>query len=128
PPCRCAAPAGAADRTVLDRVPNAGGGGDRTLVFSSKSVNALASGSTLTLTYSSAAEGHVTADEFLGIVSTDKFASATGTAAGFSSGATATTAQPAELLYGALGQESGNAPTWAAGWTALPTLSIGTDR
>ncbi|HSZ31133.1 MAG TPA: fibronectin type III domain-containing protein, partial [Pseudonocardiaceae bacterium] len=100
---------------AVARDTNDGSGGDRTVVLVSTGVKALAAGGSITLTYPSAAETHVSADEFSGVTGVDTSAGATGTAAAFSSG-TATTTQPSEILIGVVGIESGKTPTWAAGW------------
>jgi len=96
------------------------------VVLISVGVKALAAGGSITLTYPSSAETHVSVDEFSGVTGIDTSAGATGTAAAFSSGA-ATTTQAKEILVGVVGIESGKTPTWAAGWTALPALSVSSD-
>jgi hypothetical protein len=111
---------------AIGRDTNDGSGGDRTVVLVSVGVKALAAGGSITLTYPSAAETHVSVDEFAGVTGVDTSAGATGTASAYSSG-TATTTQAKEILIGVVGIESGRAPTWAAGWTALPVLSVSSD-
>ncbi len=112
---------------VVARDTNDGSSGDRTVVLVSVGVHALASGGSITLTYPSSAETHVSVDEFSGITGIDTSAGATGTATAFSSGAAPTTTQAADVLIGTVGIESGKAPTWAAGWTPLPVLSVSSD-
>ncbi|HEV2244851.1 MAG TPA: fibronectin type III domain-containing protein, partial [Streptosporangiaceae bacterium] len=112
---------------VVGRDVNDGSAGDRTVVFVSTKVKALAAGASITLTYPSSAETHVSVDEFSGIAGIDTSAGATGTTSSFSSGTTPATSQASELLIGAVGTESGAAPTWSAGWTALPVLSLSGD-
>src|SRR6202008_2552231 len=85
-----------------------------------------AAGGSVTLTYPSSGETHVSVDEFAGVTGIDTSAGATGTASAYSSGA-ATTTQAKEILVGVVGIESGRVPTWAAGWTALPALSVSSD-
>src|SRR5205085_9675574 len=85
-------------------------------------------GGHITVTFPKSAQYHITVDEFAGVVALDRTASAWATGTTFNSGATSTTSQPNELLFGVVGNESGIAPTWATGWTALPTLSHGSDR
>jgi hypothetical protein len=116
----------AGDSYVVARDTNDGSGGDRTVVLVSVGVKALAAGGSITLTYPSSGETHVSVDEFAGVTGIDTSAGATGTASAFSSG-TATTTQAKEILIGVAGIESGKAPTWAAGWTALPVLSVSSD-
>ena len=112
---------------VVARDTNDGSGGDRTVVLVSVGVQALAAGGSITLTYPSSAETHVSVDEFSGITGIDTSAGATGTATAFSSGAAPTTTQATDVLIGTVGIESGKAPTWAAGWTPLPVLSVSSD-
>ena len=106
---------------VVARDTNDGSGGDRTVVLVSVGVKALAAGGSITLTYPSSAETHVSVDEFSGITGVDSSAGASGTTAAFSSGA-ATTTQATDVLVGVVGVESGKSPTWASGWTRLPVL------
>jgi len=111
---------------VVGRDTNDGSAGDRTVVLVSVGVKALASGGSITLTYPSSAETHVSVDEFSGITGIDTSAGATGTAAAFSSG-TATTTQATDVLIGVVGVESGKSPTWVSGWTKLPVLAVSSD-
>jgi fibronectin type 3 domain-containing protein len=106
---------------------NDGSAGDRTVTLVALGVKQLAAGATITVTYPSSAETHLSVDEFAGVTAVDTSAGATASTAAFSSGATGTTGQPAEILIGTLGEESGSIPIWAAGWTALPTLAISSD-
>ncbi len=117
----------AGDTYVVARDNNDGSAGDRTVVLVGVGVKALAAGGTVTLTYPSSAETHLGVDEFSGVTGIDTSAGATGTTAAFSSGTTPTTAQPADILIGTVGIESGKAPTWASGWTVLPVLSVSSD-
>jgi hypothetical protein len=112
---------------TLARDTNDGSAGDRSVIAVATSVTAIAAGGSITLTYSSAAETHITVDEFSGITAIDTAAGATGTTAAFSSGNTPATSQASELLIGSLGTESGTAPAWTAGWTALPALNVSGD-
>jgi hypothetical protein len=112
---------------VVARDNNDGSAGDRTVVLVSVGVKALAAGGSITLTYPSSAETHVSVDEFSGITGIDTSAGATGTTSAFSSGTAPATSQATDVLIGAIGIESGKAPTWAAGWTALPVLSVSSD-
>ena len=112
---------------VVARDTNDGSSGDRTVVLVSVGVKALAAGASITLTYPSSAETHVSVDEFSGITGIDTSAGATGTTAAFSSGAAPATTQATDVLVGTVGIESGKTPTWAAGWTALPVLAVSSD-
>jgi fibronectin type 3 domain-containing protein len=113
---------------VVARDNNDGSSGDRTVVFVSVGVKALAAGGSITLTYPKSSETHVSVDEFSGITGIDTSASATGTTSAFSSGSAPATTQAADVLIGAVGNESGKAPTWAKGWTALPLLTVSYDH
>jgi len=106
---------------------NDGASGDRSLVIAAINVKAVSSTGSITFSYPSAGETHVSVDEFAGVTGLDTSAGASATASAFSSGATPVTAQPSELLIGAVGTESGSSPTWSAGWTALPALAVSSD-
>jgi hypothetical protein len=112
---------------VVARDTNDGSSGDRTVVLVSVGVKALATGGSITLTYPSSGETHVSVDEFSGITGIDTSAGATGTTAAFSSGAAPATTQATDVLVGVVGIESGKTPTWASGWTRLPVLSVSSD-
>ena len=112
---------------VVARDTNDGSSGDRTVVLVSVGVKALATGGSITLTYPSSGETHVSVDEFSGITGIDTSAGATGTTAAFSSGAAPATTQARDVLVGVVGIESGKTPTWASGWTRLPVLSVSSD-
>jgi len=106
---------------------NDGSAADRSTTLVALNVKALPAGATITLTYPSSAQTHLSIDEFSGITGIDTTAGATATGTTFSSG-TATTTQANEVLIGTAGIESGTTtPSWATGWTALPTLKISTD-
>jgi fibronectin type 3 domain-containing protein len=111
---------------IMARDTNDGSAGDRTVLLASVGVKTLAAGGSITLTYPSSAETHVSVDEFSGITGVDGSAGASGTTAAFSSG-TATTTQATDVLVGVVGVESGKSPTWASGWTRLPVLSVSSD-
>jgi hypothetical protein len=113
---------------TLDRDQSDGGAGDRVVVLSARNVKALAPGATLTVTYPRTAACHVSVDEVARIAAPDRSASASDTGTSFDSGTTLPTTQASELLFAVVGNPSGAVPTWAPGWTPLPTLSIGTDR
>ena len=112
---------------VVARDNNDGSAGDRTVVLVSVGVKTLAPGTTITLTYPSSNETHVSVDEFSGITGIDTSAGATGTSSAFSSGTAPATTQAADVLIGTVGTESGKAPTWTKGWAALPVLSVSSD-
>jgi hypothetical protein len=105
---------------------NDGSSADRTVVLIGVNVKALAAGAQVTVTYPSAAETHVSVDEFSGVTGIDTTAGATGTTASFSSGSAATS-QSTDVLIGVVGAESASSPTWVSGWTKLPVLAISSD-
>jgi hypothetical protein len=106
---------------------NDGSASDRVVTLVAFAVKALPAGGTITLTYPSAAETHLTIDELAGVTGLDTSAAASGTGAAFSSGA-ATTSQAGDVLFGVVGAESATGtPAWAAGWSALPSLNVTTD-
>jgi fibronectin type 3 domain-containing protein len=117
----------AANTYTVARDVNDGSAGDRTVTLVALNVKVLAPGATITVTYPSSPETHLSADELAGVTGIDTSAGASASTAAFSSGTTSTTSQPAEILIGTLGAESGSAPVWAAGWTALPALAISSD-
>ena len=106
---------------------NDGSGGDRTALLIAFNVSPLTSGNQIVVHFPSSAEVHASADEFAVFSGVDVSAKASTTSTAFSSGSTPVTSQPSELLIGVVGAESGSSPTWAAGWTPLPTLAIGSD-
>ena len=118
-----------AGNTYSQNASGARAGTVRTVILSAHNVNALASGNTITVTFPTAASTKfaVTADEFLGLAKTSTFdQSHTGNGSGTipDSGLTATTAQPAELLLGAIGVAGAASDTFTAsddghGGTAL---------
>src|SRR5689334_2012257 len=91
---------------ALNRDQNDGSAGDRTLVFSATNAKALPSGGTITITYPSSSECHVSADEFSGIAALERAASTFATSTSFNSGASGTTAQASELILGVVGVEN----------------------
>jgi hypothetical protein len=105
---------------------NDGSNNDRTLVLVSVGVKALAAGGSVTLSYPSSSETHVSVDEFSGVTGIDSTAGATGTTASFSSGSAASS-QSTDVLIGVVGADSASSPTWASGWTKLPVLAISND-
>src|SRR5207249_1354442 len=108
----------------------------RTVVLSAHNANALASASTITVTFPSTSNKRaVSADEFSGLAKTATFdQSHTGNASSPApdSGFTATTAQAAELLLGAIGVAGAASDTFTAGndghggaYTALTRVNSG---
>src|SRR5437773_9096337 len=108
----------------------------RTVVLSAHNVNALASGNTITVTFPSTSNRRaVTADEFSGLAKTgtfDQSHTGNGSSTAPDSGFTATTAQAAELLLGAIGVAGSASDTFTAGndghggtYTALTRVNSG---
>src|SRR5438132_11542779 len=106
-----------------DQTNGSGTTGVRTLIFSTRVTSALASGDSFTVTFqNSIVAKAIGASEFYGIVALDRTATATGNSTTASSGLTAPTTQPAELLFGAIGVETKLNQTFTAGsgYTGLP--------
>src|SRR5206468_877926 len=99
-----------------------------TIVISATNVRALSAGASITVNFPMSGAYMISVDEFSGLAARDVIASASGNGSTFNSGVTPSTSQPIELLYGAVGNESGSAPGWSAGWTGLPTLTLGGDN
>src|SRR5438034_868121 len=108
----------------------------RTVILSAHNVNALASGSTITVTFPSTSNRRaVTADEFSGLAKSgtfDQSRTGNGSSTAPDSGFTATTAQAAELLLGAIGVAGSASDTFTAGndghggtYTALTRVNSG---
>ncbi|WP_441250504.1 right-handed parallel beta-helix repeat-containing protein [Kitasatospora sp. McL0602] len=104
------------------------GAGDATVLLVATGVKALSATDTITLTFPATTEQHLAVDEYAGVTAVDQHASAAGTAAAFSSGATATTTAATELLVGAAGVQGGSNVTWSAGFTPLPELFVSSDQ
>ena len=100
----------------------------RTIVLSATHVRALAAGATIQLTFPLSGAYLISVDEFSGLVARDAVSSASGNGSTFNSGKVRTTSGPVELLFGAMGDDSGAAPGWSADWTGLPTLTLDADR
>ncbi len=96
----------------------------RLVVLSSANARSLAAGGSIRVTFPSSTGYQISLDEFAGLAANDVNASGWGSSSSFSSGFTSTTSQSVELLYGVVGNESGSAPSWSAGWTGLPTLTL----
>jgi hypothetical protein len=105
------------------------GAGDRTLVLTSVGVKPLSTSDTITLTYPTTGEHHVSVQAFSGVTAVDQSASATGApGTSFNSGATATTTAANELVFGVAGVQGGENATWSSGFNAQPTLFVSEDQ
>lgn len=105
------------------------GSGDRTLVLTSIGAKPLSTSDTITLTYPTTGEHHVSVQEFSGVTAVDKNNSATGAAGTpFNSGATTTTTTANELVFGVAGVQGGENATWSPDFTAQPTLFVSEDQ
>lgn len=112
--------------TAADRTD---GSGDRTLVLTSIGTKPLSTSDTITLTYPTTGEHHVSVQEFSGVTAVDQVSSATGAAGTpFNSGATAGTSAANELVFGVAGVQGGENATWSSGFTAQPTLFVAEDQ
>src|SRR5438093_760910 len=111
----------------VDVTQGSGTSGVRSVIFSAPITAALVSGNTITVTHPSLAARAMSADEFSGLGTSgtlDKTASATGSSTSPSSGTTATTSQPSELLIGAIDVETrGDTFTVGSGYTSLASIS-----
>ena len=112
---------------VIARDINDGSAGDRTVLMVAVNVKALTAGMTISVSHPSAAQTHLTADEYAGVTGLDTSAGASASAASFSSGNTPATSQANEVLIGVVGIESGKTPVWSTGWAALAPLSVSSD-
>jgi hypothetical protein len=109
---------------VVGRDVNDGSGRDRTVLLIAFNVNALTSGNQIVVNFSTSKQIQASADEFAGVVGFDTGAGASAMTPAFSSGLTPVTSQSSELLIGVVGIEAGSSPTWASGWTPLPTITL----
>src|SRR5438093_9708302 len=100
-------------------VQGARSGSVRTVILSAHNVKALAAGSTITVTFpSTTARRALTANEFSGLAKSgtlDKTNPGNGSSTTPDSGFTATTAQAAELLVGAIGVAGAGSDSFTAG-------------
>ena len=108
-------------------------GNVRTLVFSAPVATALTTSSKITVTFgTSTTDKAVSVCYVSGLASAsyqDKSATATGSSASPSSGATGTTTQASELLIGAIGGSLGfQSFTAGSGFTALTVATVGTNN
>src|SRR5439155_26201312 len=106
-----------------DQANGSGTTGVRTLIFSTRVTSALSSGDSITVTFqNSVVAKAISASEFYGIVALDQTASFIGNDTTPTSGSTAITTQPDELLLGAIGVEAKINQTFipGAGYTGLP--------
>ena len=101
--------------------------GHRLVVLSGIAQQGLAPNQRITLSFPSAATYRMIADEASGVTGVDRHAESGGTSAAFSSGSTATTSSPRELVFATAGLFGGSAPSWASGWTGLTSYANGPD-
>lgn len=101
----------------------------RTLVLAAFATNALTTTDTITFTWPGASKHNITVDEFAGLQAVDQQTTASGPAGGttFTTG-TLTTTGSAELLFSAVGTNTGTAPTFNTGWTPLAPLALSSYR
>ncbi len=114
----------------VDKGPIPDTGGDATTILSAQNVKALSSGQQITVTMPSNSEYFVDAQEFSGLTGTTDGSSSAGAKnnTAVNSGAMSTTTA-GDLLFGAIGWESGSVPSALGGasWTANTPLSSGGD-
>ena len=100
--------------------------GNRLVVLSGVATQALSVNDRITATFPSATAYRIVADEFAGVTSVDRTSSASGSSAGFSSGATPTTRSPNEVVFGAVALPSATAnPSWATPWRDAGSYAVG---
>ena len=109
---------------VIGRDVSDGSGRDRTVLLVAFNVNALTSGNQIAVNFPTSKQIQASADELYGVSGLDTAAGASATTTVFSSGPTPFTSQSSELLIGVVGIEAGSSPTWASGWTSLPTIPL----
>ncbi|WP_020145960.1 PKD domain-containing protein, partial [Terracoccus sp. 273MFTsu3.1] len=107
--------------SVARDVPMSGG---RLLVLTGLATRPLASGAKITATFPGSSTYQMVVDELAGVTRVDRSAAATGTSTAFSSGLTATTTAPREVVFGAVATFTrATSPTWTTSWTALTAQS-----
>ncbi|WP_157557640.1 PKD domain-containing protein, partial [Intrasporangium oryzae] len=100
--------------------------GGRLVVLSGRATNALAPNAKITASFPGSSTSRMVVDELTGVTRVDRTAAATGTTAAFSSGLTATTTSPREVVLGVVAAfTSSTNPTWGTSWTALGPLATG---
>src|SRR5437867_4262751 len=125
----CADSRGNSYSVDADVTNGSGTSGVRTVVCSASVATALGNNDTITVTHPLATSKALSVNEFSGLRASalDKTAGATGDSTTPASGATALTAQPDELLIGAIGVETKKTEsfTGGAGYTTLTSSSSG---
>ncbi len=102
----------------------------RVLILAAFEVAALGTADSLTLGYPRSSKYHVAVDEFSGITGAGQAAVASGDAGGtaFSTESAPLTCAAGDLQVAAVGTNSGSAPVFSPGWTALPVLPLSSYR
>lgn len=109
---------------------NDGAAKDRLVTLAAFGAKSLGTGDSVTLSFPSATEHHVTVDEYSGVGAVDQHVGANGPAGStFSSGSTAQATSSNELVIGVVGTEGGAAPTitGSGSYTALPLQQVSND-
>ncbi|MER6299502.1 hypothetical protein ABT247_08005 [Kitasatospora sp. NPDC001539] len=96
----------------------------RVLLLAAFDASALTTADSIRADYPRAAEYHVSVDEFRGVTAVRAVTRASGDAGGtaFTTAANPAACVPGDLLVGTVGSNSGTAPEFGTGWTALPVL------
>ncbi len=102
-----------------------GSGSSRLVVLSGTVGTALVPNDKITISFPSAATYRITGDELSGVTGVDRTSTGSGNGTTFSSGATATTSTPKELVFASVLMDGSTAPTWAGGWTSLTSYANG---
>ncbi|MFI6847606.1 hypothetical protein ACIBJD_23695 [Kitasatospora sp. NPDC050467] len=102
----------------------------RVLVFAAFGVPALTTADSIHVTYPHASKYHIAVDEFRGISVARGTAQAHGPSGGttFTTSATPATCARGDLMVGTAGTNTGTAPEFGTGWTALPVLALSSYR
>ena len=96
----------------------------RTLILAAYNTTALTTADHITLTFPSASKYNVEVDEFSGISNLDQQTTASGASGGTTFATPAvTTTTSSELLFTAVGTNSGTAATFGTGWHALAPVA-----
>ncbi|MFJ9607995.1 hypothetical protein ACIRS1_16795 [Kitasatospora sp. NPDC101176] len=102
----------------------------RVLVLAAFRAAALTTADTVRADYPRASKFHIAVDEFRGVTAARSATRASGDAGGttFATDSGSVACRPGDLLVGAVGSNTGTAPAFGSGWTALPALALSSYR
>lgn len=101
--------------------------GDRLVTLYGVAASGLAVNDQITVSFPTASSYRIMSDEVSGVSSLDVQSAASGTGSAFSSGASGTTAQGGEFVFGVVASVGGTSVAWNAGWTGLTTYTLGSN-